>query len=65
MGSWESDELLQNLLVLQVEVPGNKVFFVTGRLLAALWCFQEGCTPVVSGGSVHLRSVRNVEQLLS
>ena len=65
MGSGESDELLQNLLVLQVEVPGNKVFFVTGRLLAALWCFPEGCTPGFSGGSIYWRSVRDVEQLLS
>ena len=65
MGSGESDELLQNLLVLQVEVPGNKVFFVTGRFLAALWCFPEGFTPGFSSRGIYFGSVRDVEQLLS
>ena len=64
MGSGESDELLQNLLLVEVEVPGNNVFFVTATLLVELWCLPEGCTPCVSGGSVDLRSVQNIEQLL-
>ena len=63
MDSGESDELLQNLLLFEVEVPGNNVFFVTVTLLVELWCFPEGCTPGVSGGSVDLGSVRNIEQL--
>ena len=57
MDSGESDELLKNLPVFCVEVPGNKVFFVTARLLAALWCVFKGCTPDFSGRSVYLGSV--------
>ena len=57
MDSGESDELLKNLPVLCVEVPGNKIFFVTGRLLAALWCVVKECTPDFSGRSVCLGSV--------
>ena len=57
MDSGESDELLKNLPVFCVEVPGNKVFFVTARLLAALWCVVEGGTPDFSGGSVSMGSV--------
>ena len=57
MDSGESDELLKNLPVFCVEVPGNKVFFVTARLLAALWCVVEGSTPDLSGGSVGMGSV--------
>ena len=57
MDSGESDELLKNLPVFCVEVPGNKVFFVTARLLVALWCVVEGSTPDLSGGSVGMGSV--------
>ena len=64
MDSGESDELLQDLLLFQVEVPCNKVFFVTCALLVELRCFPEGCTPGFSGGSVYLRSVQDVEQFL-
>ena len=57
MDSGESDELLQNLPVFCVEVPGNKVFFVTAKLLAARRCDVERSTPVVSGWSVGMGSV--------
>ena len=57
MDSGESDELLQDLLIFQVEVPGNKVFFVTAKLLAARRCDVERSTPVVSGWSVGMGSV--------
>ena len=57
MDSGESDELLKNLPVFCVEVPGNKVFFVTARLLAALWGVVEWGTPDFSGGSVSMGSV--------
>ena len=57
MDSGESDELLQNLPVFRVEVPGNKVFFVTAKLLAARRCDVERSTPVVGGWSVGMGSV--------
>ena len=57
MDSGESDELLKNLPVFCVEVPGNKVFFVTAKLLAARRCDVERSTPVVSGWSVGMGSV--------
>ena len=57
MDSGESDELLKNLPVFCVEVPGNKVFFVTAKLLAARRCDVERSTPVVSGWSFGVGSV--------
>ena len=57
MDSGESDELLQNLPVFRVEIPGNKVFFVTAKLLAARRCDVDRSTPVVGGWSVGLGSV--------
>ena len=57
MDSGESDELLKNLPVFCVEVPGNKVFFVTAKLLAARRCDVERSTPVVSGWCVGMGSV--------